>query len=54
MHFYGYFQTDMLISFFIQLRRGEAITWEDFVSAKRDRGSTKEGSHVHVIAGWNL
>ena len=37
------FQTDVLISFFIPLRRAEAITWQNFVAAKRDPGSTVEG-----------
>ena len=46
MYFYGYFQTDMLINFFIPLRRAEAITWENFVPGKRDPGSTKEGSRL--------
>ena len=31
MYFYGYFQTDVLINFFIPLRRAEAITWQNFV-----------------------
>ena len=30
--------------FFIPLRQAEGITWENFVPAKRDLGSTKEGS----------
>ena len=46
MYFYGYFQTGVLINFFIPLRRAEAITWENFVPAKRDPGSTKEGSRI--------
>ena len=46
MYFYGYFQTDELINFLIPLRRAEAITWKDFVPAKRDPGSTKEGSRL--------
>ena len=44
MYFYGYFQTDVLINFFIPLKWAEAITWENFVPAKRDPGSTIEGS----------
>ena len=44
MYFYGYFQTNVLINFFIPLRRAEATTRENFVPAKRDPGSTKEGS----------
>ena len=51
MYFYGYFQTDVLINFFIPLRRAEAITWENFVPAKRDPGSTIEGSR---LAGMKL
>ena len=47
---YGYFQADifklMLINFFIPLRRAEAITWENFVPAKRDPRSTKAGSRL--------
>ena len=30
MYFYGFFQTDVLIYFFIPLRWAEAITWENF------------------------
>ena len=33
-----------LINFFIPLRRANEITWENFVPAKQDLGSTKEGS----------
>ena len=51
MHFYGYFETDVLINFFIPLRRAEAIAWKNFVPAKRDPGSTKEGSR---LAGMKL
>ena len=38
MYFYGSFQNDVLITFFIPLRRAEAITRENFVPAiqKRD------------------
>ena len=43
MYFYGFFQIDVLINFFISHRRAEAITLENFVPAKWDRGSTKEG-----------
>ena len=46
MYFYGYFKTDVLINFFIPLRRAEAITCKNFVPAKRDPGSTKEGSRL--------
>ena len=45
------FSTDVLIIFFIPLRRAEAITWENFVPAKRDPGSTKVGSR---LAGMKL
>ena len=51
MYFYGYFQTDVLINFFIPIRRAEAITWENFVPTKQDPGSTKEGS---CLAGMKL
>ena len=51
MNFYGYSQTDVLINFFIPLTRAEAITWENFVPAKRDPGSTKE---VSRLAGMKL
>ena len=44
MYFYRFFQTDVLINFFISLRRAEAITWEKFVPAKQNPDSTKEGS----------
>ena len=46
MYFYGYFQTDVLINFFIPLRWAEAITWGNFVPARRDPGSTIEGSRL--------
>ena len=46
MYFYRFFQTDVLINFFIPLRRAEAITWENFVPGMRDLGSTKEGSRL--------
>ena len=51
MYVYGYFQTDVLINFFIPLRRAEAITWKSFVPAKPDPGSKKEGSR---LAGMKL
>ena len=37
--------------FFVALRWTEAITWENFVPAKRDPGSTKVGSR---FAGMKL
>ena len=43
MYLYGFFQTDVLIAFFILLRWAEAITWENIVPEKRDPRSTKEG-----------
>ena len=46
-----FFQTDVLINFFIPLRRAEAITWENFVPGKWNPGSTKEGSR---LAGMKL
>ena len=51
MYFYGYFQSDVLINFFIPLRQAETITWENFVPAKWDLGSTVEGSR---LAGMKL
>ena len=33
MYFYGFFETWALINFFILLRRNEAITLENFVTA---------------------
>ena len=60
MYFYGYFKTDdifklwifsKLINFFIPLRWVEAITWENFVPAKQNPSSTKEGSY---LAGMKL
>ena len=54
MYFYIIFQTDMLINIFIPLRRDEAIIWENFVPAKRDPGSTKEGSRLVEIKLFDL
>ena len=51
MYLYGYFETDVLINFFIPLRRADAITWKNFVPAKLDPSSTKEGSR---LAGMKL
>ena len=45
MHFYGYFS----INFFIPSRRAEAITWENFVPAKRDPGCAKKGPRLAGI-----
>ena len=50
MYFYGFFQTDVLINFLIPLRRTEAITWKNFVQAKRDPGIQKRDP----VAGCNL
>ena len=36
----------VLNNFFIPLRWAKAITWENFVSAKWDPGSAKEGSRL--------
>ena len=44
MFFYGFVQTDVLINLFIPLRQAEATTWENFIPAKQNTGSTKEGS----------
>ena len=41
MYFCGFFQTDLLIYFFILGSRGEVITWENFVPAKRYPGIIK-------------
>ena len=46
MYFFGIFQIDVLINFFIPLNRAEAITWENLVPAKRDLGIKKEGSRL--------
>ena len=46
MYFNGFLQIDMLINFFILLRRAEAISWENFVPENWDPGSTKEGSNL--------
>ena len=51
MYFYEFFQTDVLINFFIPLRVRVWVTWKNFVPAKRDPGSTKEGSR---LAGMKL
>ena len=45
------FQADVLINFYVPLRRAEAITWENFVLAKRYPGSKIEGSR---LAGMKL
>ena len=47
MYVHGFFQTDVLINFFIPLRRAKAITWGYFVLVKRDPGNSKD-------AGMNL
>ena len=44
MYFYGYFQTYVLINYFIQPRWAEVSTWENFVLTKQDPGSFKNGS----------
>ena len=36
-----YFQIDVLINYFLQLRRAETITWENFIQEKQEPGSTK-------------
>ena len=36
MFFYGFFQNDVLIKFFIGLWRAEAITWDKKWNKKRD------------------
>ena len=46
MYFYEFFQTDVIINFFIPLRRAEAIAWENFVPVNRDSSSNKEGSRL--------
>ena len=46
MYFYGYFQTDMFINFFILLWRIGDITWQEFVLIKWDYSSTKERSRL--------
>ena len=52
MYFYGYFETNVLINFFILPRWTESITWQDFFPAiKRDPGSSKEESR---LAGMKL
>ena len=45
MYFYGYF----LINFSIPPRQPNAITWENFVPAKRDTDCTQEGPHLDGI-----
>ena len=35
MYFDGFFQTGVLINFFIPFRRAEVIKWENIVPAKR-------------------
>ena len=46
MYFYGFFQTDVLINFFIPLRRAEAIAWENLIQAKRDPDGSKVGTRL--------
>ena len=52
MHFYGYFQTDVLINYFIPFRRAETITWKNFVPAgipavqKRDPSCRHESFYM--------
>ena len=43
MYFYGVFQTDVLIKFFIPFRPAKAITRKSFVPTKWDPGITEEG-----------
>ena len=40
------FFKNVLFNFFIPLKWAETITWGNFVPAKRDPGSTKEGSRL--------
>ena len=59
VYFFGFFQTDVLINFFIPLRQAEAFTWEILVQAKKDPSCTKEwsclaGMKVYVVARYNL
>ena len=42
MYFSGFFQTDSLITFSFA-QGAETITWVNFIQAKWDPGSTKEG-----------
>ena len=46
MYFYGFYQADVLINFFILLRLAEMITRESFVPAKQEPDCTKEESHL--------
>ena len=48
MYIYWFFQTGMLINFFIPLRWAEAIARENFVVAKQDSSSTKEGETFYI------
>ena len=55
MHFYGFFQTDVLINFFILLKRAEVITWENGVPAVQKRDpALPEWNVSRVIAKYNL
>ena len=51
MYLYRIFQTNVLINSFIPLSRTETITWKNFLVAKWDPGSSKEGSR---LAGMKL
>ena len=54
MYFYGFFPIDVLINFFIPLRRAEAITWENFVPVVQKRDPALPGWNIlHVIARCN-
>ena len=44
-----YFDAYVLINFFIPLRPAEAIKWENFVPAKMDPSSTKQGARLAAM-----
>ena len=55
-----FFQTDVLINFFVSPRRAEAVTWEisyreSGIQVVQKSGSVLSGwNFSHVIAGYNL
>ena len=51
MYFDGFFQTGVLINFFIPFRRAEVIKWENIVAAKRIPAVQKRDP---ALPGWNF
>ena len=51
MWFWEFFQTDLLINFFIRLRRAEAFTWENFAQEKRNLTSATAQKRDPALPG---